>query len=190
MIVRTTSLPGVCIIELNIIKDSRGFFCEVYNREKYAEIGITSSFVQDNHSRSVCHTLRGLHYQVNKGQAKLCWVVVGEVQDVVVDIRRNSPFFGKWESVILSAENKRQLYIPKGFAHGFLVLSDFAELLYKCDEFYSCEDERGIAWNDPTIAVKWHIEETPLLSEKDAHNPFLSDIPSEYLPPYINEGKL
>lgn len=184
-----TSLPGVFIIEPKVKSDNRGFFLEVYHKEKFAEFGIISTFVQDNHAGSIRHTLRGLHYQVNHSQAKLCRVVVGDVQDVVVDIRRGSPFFGKWESVILSAENKRQIYIPKGFAHGYLVLSEYAEFLYKCDEYYTPENERGIVWNDPTIGIQWHREGLLVLSERDTHNPKLKDIPIEDFPRYVSEDE-
>lgn len=174
-------LPGVCIIEPDVFSDSRGFFLESYNKARFAEFGITDNFVQDNHSRSVKDTLRGFHYQLKYQQSKLCRVVRGEVLDVAVDIRQSSPSFGKWISVVLSAENKRQIYTPKGFAHGFLVLSDIAEFLYKCDDFYRREDEYGIAWDDPDIGIEWGID-NPILSDRDKKNPNLSKILPGLLP--------
>ena len=177
------SLPGVCLIEPTVFEDERGFFFESYHEIKFAELGIKDRFVQDNHARSVRHTLRGLHYQVKDPQAKLCRVVQGEVLDVVVDIRRGSPHFGKWESSILSADNKRQMYVPRGFAHGYLVLSETAEFLYKCSEFYRPEFERGVAWNDPAIGIRWGVL-TPILSAKDGRNPGVADIVLAELPEY------
>lgn len=178
-----TSIPGVCLIEPSVFEDQRGFFFESYHEIKFAKMGIEDRFVQDNHARSVEHTLRGLHYQITHPQAKLCRVVQGEVLDVVVDIRRGSPHFGKWESSVLSAENKREMYVPAGFAHGYLVLSDTAEFLYKCSDFYRAEFERGIAWNDPYIGIVWGIKK-PLLSSKDLTNPALLDIAPADLPEY------
>lgn len=179
-----TILPGVCIIEPRVFQDARGFFMETYQYQKFAALGITTTFVQDNHSRSLRGTLRGLHYQLHFPQSKLCRVVFGEVLDVAVDIRRGSPTFGKSVSVRLSAENKRQIYIPKGFAHGFCVLSEAAEFLYKCDEVYHPEDEHGIAWDDPALEIEWGIE-APLLSAKDQQNPYLAGAPEESLPIFI-----
>ena len=183
-----TNLPGVCLIEATVYKDACGFLFDSYHQDKFAELGITTRFVQDNHSKSARGTLRGLHYQLNFPQAKLCRVIQGEVQDVAVDIRRGSPSFGQWASTILSAENKRQIYIPGGFAHGFLVLSETAEFLYKCGEFYHPEDEQGIAWDDPQIGIAWSIErvgmENLLLSDKDRRNPLLHEVPLAVLPPY------
>jgi dTDP-4-dehydrorhamnose 3,5-epimerase len=179
-----TSLPGVCLIEPSVFEDERGFFFESYQEIKFAEIGIKDRFVQDNHARSVQHTLRGLHYQIKRPQAKLCRVIHGEVLDVVVDIRHGSPHFGKWESGLLSAENKRQLYVPPGFAHGYLVLSDSAEFLYKCSDFYHPECERGVAWNDPDIGINWSVRD-PILSAKDRGNPSLASIALADLPEYI-----
>jgi dTDP-4-dehydrorhamnose 3,5-epimerase len=179
-----TDLPGVLVVEPDVYVDTRGFFLESYHERKYAGLGVTGRFVQDNHSRSTRGTLRGLHYQLNRPQAKLCRVVLGEVLDVAVDIRRGSPTFGRWVGVVLSAENQRQVYIPRGFAHGFLVLSDAAEFLYKCDEFYCPEDERGVAWNDPRIGIDWGVH-APILSEKDRKNPVLDAVPGELLPPYV-----
>ena len=170
-----TSLPGVLIIEPTVFADERGFFFESYHQAKFAEMGILDRFVQDNHSKSSRGTLRGLHYQLKHPQAKLCRVVRGEALDVAVDIRRGSPNFGKHEAILLSAENMRQIYIPAGFAHGFLVLSDTAEFLYKCSDFYYPDDDRGVAWDDPEIGIDWGIKE-PLVSEKDAILPFWKEI--------------
>ena len=163
-----TSIPDVLIIEPAIFGDERGFFYESYNQKTLAEqTGITQSFVQDNHSRSAKNVLRGLHYQVQQPQGKLVRVGVGEAFDVAVDIRKTSPTFGTWVGVILSAENKRQLWIPPGFAHGFLVLSDFAEFLYKTTDYYAPQYERSIVWNDPDLAIAWPLHGEPLLSQKD-----------------------
>lgn len=178
-----TVLPGVCLIEPSVFEDERGFFFESYHEIKFAELGIKDRFVQDNHARSFKHTLRGLHYQVEHPQAKLCRVIEGEVLDVVVDIRRGSPHFGKWESVVLSAANKRQMYVPPGFAHGYLVLSETAEFLYKCGDFYHPEFQRGVLWNDPEIGIDWGVQ-APILSGKDQRNPLLSSIVQEQLPTY------
>jgi dTDP-4-dehydrorhamnose 3,5-epimerase len=178
-----TPLPGVCLIEPPVFEDERGFFLETYHERKFEELGIRDRFVQDNHSRSVANTLRGLHYQIEAPQAKLCRVVQGKVLDVVVDIRRGSPHFGKWESRVLSADNKLQMYVPPGFAHGYLVLSETAEFLYKCSEFYRPELERGVAWYDPEIGISWGIQ-TPILSAKDRRNPPLADIAEAELPKY------
>lgn len=178
-----TSLPGVCLIEPSIFEDERGFFFESYHEGKFASVGITDRFVQDNHASSIKRTLRGLHYQIKHPQAKLCRVVQGEVLDVVVDIRRGSPYFGKWESGLLSAENKLQMYVPPGFAHGYLVLSETAEFLYKCSDFYDPEYERGVAWNDPVIGIKWGLQ-GPILSLKDGKNLSLADIVPAELPEY------
>jgi len=157
---------------------------ETYHQTKFAELGIKDSFVQDNHSRSTKGTLRGLHYQLRHPQAKLCRVVEGEAFDVAVDIRLGSPCFGKWTSVLLSAREHNQIYIPAGFAHGFLALSDRVQFLYKCSDFYDPEDEHGIAWNDSDLNIPWGITK-PLLSEKDAKYSTLSGIHRELLPPYI-----
>ena len=178
-----TSLPGVCLIEPPVFQDERGFFLESYHETKFEALGIKDRFVQDNHSRSIANTLRGLHYQVQAPQAKLCRVVQGEVLDVVVDIRRGSPHFGKWEGRVLSAANKRQMYVPPGFAHGYLVLSETAEFLYKCSDFYRPEFERGVAWDDLEIGIKWGIE-SPILSDKDRKNPALANISPRELPEY------
>ncbi len=178
-----TELPGVCVIEPRLIRDERGFFMETYHQAKLASLGIHESFVQDNHSRSRRGTLRGLHYQLRFPQTKLCRVIEGEVLDVAVDIRRGSPFFGRWVAVQLSAANHRQVLIPAGFAHGFLVLSEFAQFLYKCSEFYRPEDEHGVLWNDPDLQIPWNIKE-PLLSEKDSAYLPLAKLPAELLPAY------
>ncbi|HEY7910596.1 MAG TPA: dTDP-4-dehydrorhamnose 3,5-epimerase [Blastocatellia bacterium] len=176
-----TDISGMCVLEPKLFSDERGFFMETYNESVFRSLGITGSFVQDNHSCSVKGTLRGLHYQLKHAQAKLCRVVRGEVMDVAVDIRRGSPTFGRHFALRLSSENKLQLYIPPGLAHGFLVLSDSAEFLYKCSDFYHPEDEYGIAWNDPEIGIEWPINE-PILSVKDQRNLFLSAVPIDRLP--------
>lgn len=183
-----TAIPGVYLLEPEVFSDERGFFFESYHQQKFHEIGIASNFVQDNHSRSVKGTLRGLHYQINHPQEKLCRVIYGKVLDVAVDIRRGSPYFGKHVSAIISAENKLQIYIPKGFAHSYLVLSETAEFLYKCSDFYHPEDCRGIAWNDPELGIPWNIKK-PLLSAKDIGYPRLSQVAPNDLPLY-DEGDL
>ena len=176
-----TSLPGVIFIEPHVYGDNRGLFLETFHQEKYSQGGIPAVFVQDNHSFSVKNTLRGLHYQLNHPQAKLVYAVTGAIFDVAVDIRRGSPHFGKWTGLVLSAENHKQLYIPQGFAHGFCVLSESADVTYKCSDFYSPEDECGILWSDPSIGIEWPVRE-PLLSRKDANSPALHEIPEERLP--------
>ncbi len=178
-----TSLPGVCIIEPQVFSDARGFFMETYHQRRYAEAGINCNFVQDNLSRSVRGTLRGLHYQLEYAQAKLIQVIKGVVFDVVVDIRQGSPSFGHWAGVNLSEENKHQLFVPEGFAHGFCVLSEAADVVYKCTDFYAPEDERGIIWSDPDLAIDWPIA-NPLLSDRDSRLPHLADVPPERLPLY------
>ena len=178
-----TSIPGVFLIEPTIFQDPRGFFLETYHERKFAELGIKGEFVQDNHARSTRNSLRGLHYQIDHPQAKLCRVVQGEVLDVVVDIRLGSPHFGKWVSEILSAENMRQMFVPVGFAHGYLVLSETADFLYKCTDFYYPEFERGVAWNDPEIGIEWGIT-APILSRKDTQSPKLREIAARELPEY------
>jgi dTDP-4-dehydrorhamnose 3,5-epimerase len=163
-----TELPDVFIVEPEVFGDTRGFFFESFNQKQWKKItGLHTCFVQDNHSRSVRGVLRGLHYQVKQTQAKLVRVVVGEVFDVAVDVRSKSSTFGKWVGVHLSAENKRQLWIPEGFAHGFLVLSDVAEFLYKTTDYYAPEHERTIIWNDPELDIRWPVYEEPRLSKKD-----------------------
>src|SRR3989344_2957415 len=162
-----TSLPGVLILEPKVFGDDRGFFFESYNRKTHATMGITAEFVQDNHSRSIRNTLRGLHYQIQQPQGKLVRVITGEVFDVSVDIRSSSPNFGKWVGISLSAENKRMAWIPPGFAHGFLVLSVVAEFLYKTTDYWAQEYERCIFWNDPYLAIEWPLQGEPILSAKD-----------------------
>lgn len=179
-----TSLPEVKIIEPWLLKDVRGGFMESYHEEKYRSAGIPGGFVQDNHSISHRGVLRGLHYQLRHPQAKLCRVIQGEVFDVAVDIRQGSPTFGRWVGVTLSAQNRLQLYVPRGFAHGFLVLSDTAEFLYKCDGFYQQNDEFGVAWDDPTLNIQWPLAGIPLLSEKDRVLPSLASADPKALPTY------
>ena len=178
-----TSIPGVIIIKPDVFRDTRGFFAETYHAAKFADIGIHDHFLQDNHSQSCRGTLRGLHYQLQRPQAKLCRVVRGEVFDVALDIRRGSPSFGKWVSVTLSAENMQQIYIPAGFAHGFLVLSEIAEFVYKCSDFYDPVHEQGINWADPDLAIDWGITD-PILSAKDRGYPRLSQQSPDLLPVY------
>lgn len=173
-------LNGVILIEPDVYPDNRGFFLESYSRKKYEQIGINCEFIQDNHSASIKGTLRGMHWQVNHGQAKLVRTILGEVLDVVVDIRKNSSTFGQWEGFHLSAENKKQLFVPVGFAHSYFVVSDYAEFLYKCDSYYSPEDERGFVWNDPDIGINWPLV-NPILSERDAKQPLFKDLPQKYL---------
>ena len=166
MNVLPTDLPGVLILEPQVHRDDRGFFLESYQAARYADVGITARFVQDNHSRSIHGTLRGLHAQRRRPQCKLIRVVHGEIFDVVVDIRVGSPTFGRWIGVTLSADNFRQCYVPPNFAHGFCVVSDWADVEYKCTDFYDASDEMRLLWNDPELAIRWPVEH-PLLSEKD-----------------------
>jgi dTDP-4-dehydrorhamnose 3,5-epimerase len=162
-------IPDVVLIEPQVFGDDRGFFFESFNQRRFEDaIGHPVSFVQDNHSRSAKGVLRGLHYQVQQPQGKLVRVVSGEVLDVVVDIRRASPTFGRWVAQLLSAENKRQLWIPEGFAHGFVVLSESADFLYKTTNYYAPEHERCIMWNDPQLAIDWRLSGEPIVSAKDA----------------------
>ncbi len=165
-----TSLAGVLVIEPRVFGDDRGFFMETWERRKFNALGIDVDFVQDNHSRSVRNTLRGIHYQIRQPQGKLVRVVSGEVFDVAVDLRRSSPSFGHWTGVRLSDENRRMLWVPPGFGHAFLVLSDTADFVYKCSDYYAPEAERSLLWNDPDIAIDWPLADgaTPLLSSKDA----------------------
>lgn len=182
-----TFLSEVLIIEPQVFKDGRGFFLETFHHEKYAECGIDRPFVQDNHSHSQQGTLRGLHYQLGHAQGKLVYVVTGEIFDVAVDIRKGSPTFGKWVGVTLSAENKHQIYVPEGFAHGFCVVSETADVMYKCTDIYSPEDEGGVLWSDSEIGIKWPVN-APILSEKDGQYPNLSEVPKDRLPEY-NKGE-
>lgn len=177
-------LPGVILVEPRVFNDPRGFFLETYHGKKYEQAGIMDPFVQDNHSHSKRGTLRGLHYQLKSPQGKLIYVVSGSIFDVAVDIRKGSPHFGKWVGVSLSAENRRQLFVPRGFAHGFCVLSDQVDVIYKCTDFYAPDDEYGIFWSDGDLGVDWPIRD-PVLSEKDNRNPKLADIPEEHLPGYL-----
>ncbi|PYY08668.1 MAG: dTDP-4-dehydrorhamnose 3,5-epimerase [Acidobacteria bacterium] len=163
-----TPLPDVLVIEPKVFGDSRGFFLETYNQRAMAEIGIRESFVQDNHSFSAKNVLRGLHYQVQNPQGKLLRVVTGEILDVVVDLRRGSSAYGKWRSVRLSGENKRMIWVPAGFAHGFRVVSETAHVFYKTTDFYAPPHERTIAWNDPGLGIDWELDGEPLVSAKDA----------------------
>lgn len=171
----STELPGVVVIEPAVYRDARGFFLESYNRKKYAEAGIDAVFVQDNHSSSVARTLRGLHAQVKRPQGKLVRVIEGEIFDVAVDIRRGSPSFGKWTAVRLSAESFRQIWVPPGFAHGFCVLSERAQVEYKVTELWDPRDEITIAWNDPDLGIDWPLED-PILSAKDSQGTRLREL--------------
>ncbi len=175
MKVAPTRLPEVLLIEPKVFGDARGFFLESWNERDFERAGIRARFVQDNHSRSAKDVLRGLHYQVRQPQGKLVRVIEGDIFDVVVDIRRSSPSFGKWEGTRLSAQSRKMLWVPVGFAHGFLVLSDFAEVLYKTTDFYAPEHVRCIAWNDPDIQVSWPLSGAPLLSQKDGAGARLRD---------------
>jgi dTDP-4-dehydrorhamnose 3,5-epimerase len=165
------------------MEDARGSFLESYHQAKFADLGIRDVFVQDNHSCSRKNVLRGLHYQLLHPQAKLCRVVEGEALDVVVDIRRGSPHFGKWISVVLSAKSRNLIYVPPGFAHGFLALTDSVQFLYKCSDFYVPADERGLFWKDPELRIHWGITD-PLLSDKDSNWPMLAQTPAESLPQF------
>lgn len=175
MIATPTAVPDVLVVEPKVFGDARGFFLESWNAQAFATAGIPAVFVQDNHSRSPRGVLRGLHYQIRQPQGKLVRVVAGEVFDVAVDLRRASPTFGRWVGERLSAENKRMLWIPPGFGHGFLVLSEAADFLYKTTDYYAPEHERVIAWNDPDLAIKWPIAGTPTLSGRDAAGARLRD---------------
>ena len=170
-----TSLAGVTVLEPRVFSDERGFFFESFNEEALASVGIRDRFVQDNHSCSYRNVLRGLHYQVRQAQGKLVRVAEGEIVDVAVDLRRSSPTFGKWHAVRLSGENKRMLWIPVGFAHGFHVLSEKAHVLYKATDFYAPEHERTLAWDDPELAIDWQRVGEPILSPKDRSGTPLRD---------------
>lgn len=170
------AIPDVVLIEPKVFGDARGFFYESYNQKSFEDaIGMGLDFVQDNHSRSVKGVLRGLHYQIEQAQGKLVRVVQGSVFDVAVDIRKSSPTFGQWVGAILSEDNKHQLWVPAGFAHGFLVLSDTAEFLYKTTDYYAPEHERCIAWNDPTLKIDWPLDGEPTLSAKDSQGQSLTE---------------
>lgn len=175
MQVITTKIPDVLIIEPKVFGDDRGFFYESFNKKKFVEAsGVNAEFVQDNHSKSTKGVLRGLHYQIKQPQGKLVRVCQGEVIDIAVDIRRSSATFGQWVGIKLSAENKRQLWVPEGFAHGFVVLSDTAEFLYKTTDYYAPEFERCIRWDDADLAIDWQYDEKPLVSEKDSNGVLFS----------------
>ncbi len=170
-----TPLPGVVVVEPTVFEDARGFFMETYHRDKFAEHGIDAEWVQDNHSASQQGALRGLHYQIESPQAKLVRVIAGEIYDVAVDVRRGSPTFGNWYGQVLSAENRLQMYVPVGFAHGFCVTSRHAEVIYKCTDLYNPKGERSVRWDDPQINISWPLDK-PLLSDKDAAAPCLADM--------------
>ena len=172
----STSLSGVVILEPRVFGDDRGFFLESYNERTFAEVGIAERFVQDNHSSSRRNVLRGLHYQIKQPQGKLVRVVEGEILDVAVDVRRSSPKFGQWEAVRLSSENKRMLWIPVGFAHGFRVISEKAQVLYKTTDYYAPQHERTLAWNDPESKIEWELQGDPIVSMKDQRGLALHDI--------------
>ena len=178
-----SAIPEVLIVEPDVHRDHRGFFVETYHAEKYRTHGIAAVFVQDNHTRSVARTVRGLHMQRRRPQAKLIRVILGEIFDVAVDLRRGSPSFGRSVGVALSADNFKQCFIPIGFAHGFCVLTDTAEGEYKCSDSYDPADEFGIAWNDPALAIAWPVSD-PILSERDRHHPTLAEVADE-LPSYL-----
>jgi len=176
MKVTPTEIPDVLLIEPKVFGDERGFFYESFNQRAWEEkTGLKTTFVQDNHSRSSKNVLRGLHYQIRQPQGKLVRVTSGEVYDVAVDLRKSSPTFGRWFGVTLSAENKRQLWIPEGFAHGFVVTSDAAEFLYKTTDYWAAEHERCIRWNDPDLQIAWPLLGTPILAKKDAEGKALKE---------------
>ena len=187
MRVTSTDIEGVRIIEPRIFDDQRGYFLETYHLNRYKSAGLFEAFVQDNLSHSVKNTLRGLHFQITRPQAKLIQVISGEIFDVAVDIRRASPTYARWTGVRLSEKNKRQMYIPRGFAHGFCVLSDSAHVFYKCSDFYDPKDEGGLLWSDPTIAIDWPVTQ-PIVSEKDARLPLIRDVrPEELYNPIVTQ---
>jgi len=177
MQITPTSLPEVLLIEPHVFGDDRGFFMETFQARKFVEAGLPTTFVQDNHSRSRQGTLRGLHYQIQQAQGKLLRVIIGEIFDIAVDIRRSSATFGRWVGIFLSAQNKRQLWVPSGFSHGFYVTSEWAEVLYKTTDFYAPEWERTIRWDDPDLGIEWPLLEgqPPLLSAKDAQGKTLRE---------------
>jgi dTDP-4-dehydrorhamnose 3,5-epimerase len=183
----SSNLGEVILVEPQVFEDDRGFFLETYHQTRYGEKGIDRPFVQDNHSHSRKGSVRGLHYQLEHPQGKLVYAVTGRIFDVVLDIRHGSPSFGNWCGAHLSAENKHQIYIPPGFAHGFSVLSDRADVIYKCTDFYTPGDEYGVLWNDPDLEIDWGVE-NPILSPKDLENSPLSRIPRDLLPVYDATG--
>ncbi len=177
-----TAIPGLLILEPKLFGDERGFFFESYNKKTFAQLtGISGEFVQDNHSRSSRNVLRGLHYQIKQPQGKLVRVIAGEIYDVAVDVRKGSSTFACWVGVTLSAQDKRQLWIPPDFAHGFLVTSEHAEVLYKTTDYYAPEFERSIVWNDPDLAIAWPLQGTPIISDKDAAGKIFKDAALEDL---------
>jgi dTDP-4-dehydrorhamnose 3,5-epimerase len=179
MKVTPTRIPEVLVLEPQVFGDDRGFFFESFNARRFELLtGIQANFVQDNHSKSAKNVLRGLHYQIEQPQGKLVRVTAGSVFDVVVDLRRSSPFFGRWVGVELSAENRRQLWVPPGFAHGFVVTSDSAECLYKTSDYWAPEHERTLLWNDPAVAIEWPLTGPPMLSHNDLHGKHLADAES------------
>jgi dTDP-4-dehydrorhamnose 3,5-epimerase len=164
-----TDIPGVIVVESAVFQDERGFFMETWQAEKFRDAGLDRTFVQDNHSGSARNALRGLHYQVGRPQGKLVRVVAGEIYDVAVDLRRSSPAFGRWTGLTLSAENRLQLWVPEGFAHGYYVVSEWAEVIYKCTDVYVPEEERTLRWDDPDVGIAWPLgAEPPIVSAKDA----------------------
>jgi len=182
-----TDIPGVLLIEPQVFGDERGWFVETWQQERYAEHGISGSFVQDNQAFSQRGVLRGLHLQNPHGQGKLVQVISGEVFDVAVDVRRGSPYFGRWVGVSLSGKNRRQFYVPEGFAHGYCVISDEALFSYKCTDNYHPESQFAVRWDDPELGIDWPLTGSPVLSEKDKKAPCLCDLPEEMLPPYQGE---
>ena len=180
MQVQTTTIPGLLVIQPQVFGDPRGFFLETFQQQRYREAGITADFVQDNYSRSSQGILRGLHYQIQHPQGKLVQVLHGKVFDVVVDLRKPSPAFGRWFSIELSEETCRQVFVPPGCAHGFCVLSDEADYMYQVTEYWDGSDATGVAWNDPDLAVPWPISD-PIVSERDQHNPTMRELfPGRY----------
>ena len=184
LICEKTSIPGVLVFTPDIFGDARGFFLQTYQTREYAAAGLEQSFVQDNLSRSCRGTVRGLHYQLQHPQGKLVSVLRGAVLDVAVDIRRGSPTFGRFEAVELSEDNRKQFFVPEGFAHGFRVLTDVADFCYKCTDFYARGDEYGVLWNDPALGIPWGDVDSPVVSAKDMMLPKLADVPPENLPEY------
>ena len=178
-----TDIPGVMLLEPKVFKDSRGFFMETFHQNKYAEVGIDHAFIQDNYSHSTQGTLRGLHYQLKHPQRKLIYVITGEIFDVAVDIRQGSPTFGQCVGEYLSDQNKRQIFIPEGFAHGFCVTSETADVLYKTTDLYNPDDEYGVLWSDPDIGIDWPVE-VPIVSDKDKQYPRLRNAIETQLPIY------